>query len=90
MAKYLNIPYPFASDTILSDGKKIWFEFKDSIVKADGSRQTDFVEFIRGFANKIDFNSNKIAEKFWPAGNNENKNLQSLAYRIPDTFCQDQ
>jgi len=68
MIKDLNIPYPFASDTILSDGKKIWFEFKDSIVKADGSRQTEFVEFIRGFANKIDFNSNKIAEKFWPAG----------------------
>jgi uncharacterized protein (DUF433 family) len=30
--------------------------------------QTDFVEFIRKFANKIEFNSNKVAEKFWPAG----------------------
>ena len=68
MVKDLNIPYPFASDTLLSDGKKIWFEFKDCIVKADGSKQTDFVEFIRSFANKIEFNSNKIAEKFWPAG----------------------
>lgn len=68
MVKDLNIPYPFASETILSDGKKIWFEFKDCIVKADGSRQTDFVEFIRSFSNKIEFNSNKIAEKFWPAG----------------------
>lgn len=66
--KDLNIPYPFASDKILSDGKKIWFEFKDSIVKADGSKQTEFVEFIREFANKIEFNSSKIAEKFWPAG----------------------
>ena len=68
MINDLNIPYPFASDKILSDGKKIWFEFKDSIVKADGSKQTEFVEFIREFANKIEFNSNKIAEKFWPAG----------------------
>lgn len=68
MIKDLNIPYPFASDKILSDGKKIWFEFKDSIVKADGSKQTEFVEFIREFANKIEFDSNKIAEKFWPAG----------------------
>lgn len=66
--KDLNIPYPFASDKILSDGKKIWFEFKDSIVKADGSKQTEFIEFIREFANKIEFNSSKIAEKFWPAG----------------------
>lgn len=68
IGKDLQIPYPFASAKLLSDGKKIWYEFKDSIVNADGSKQTDFVEFIRKFANKIEFNSNKIAEKFWPAG----------------------
>jgi len=68
MMKDLKIPYPFASEVLLTNGKKIWFEFKDSIVKADGSKQTDFVEFIREFAGKIEFNSNKIAEKFWPAG----------------------
>ncbi|HKO80004.1 MAG TPA: DUF433 domain-containing protein [Chitinophagaceae bacterium] len=68
IAKDLQIPYPFASAKLLSDGKKIWFEFKDSIVNADGSKQTDFVEFIRKFANKIEFNSSKVAEKFWPAG----------------------
>ena len=70
MAKDMQIPYPFASAILLSDGKKIWYEFKDSIVKADGSKQSNFVEFIREFANKIEFNSNKIAEKFWPAGKN--------------------
>jgi uncharacterized protein (DUF433 family) len=68
MGKDLKIPYPFASNKLLSDGRKIWYEFKDSIVKADGSKQTDFVEFIRQFANKLEFNSNNIAEKFWPAG----------------------
>jgi uncharacterized protein (DUF433 family) len=68
IAKDLQMPYPFASAKLLSDGKKIWYEFKDSIVNADGSKQTDFVEFIRQFANKIEFNSDKIAEKFWPAG----------------------
>jgi uncharacterized protein (DUF433 family) len=68
MAKDLNVPYPFASAKLLSDGKKIWYEFKDSIVNADGTKQTDFVEFIRTFAGKIEFNSEKIAEKFWPAG----------------------
>lgn len=68
MVKDLKIPYPFASDKLLSDGTKIWYEFKDSIVKADGSKQSDFVEFIRLFANKIEFNRYKIAEKFWPAG----------------------
>ncbi len=68
IAKDLQIPYPFASAKLLSDGKKIWYEFKDSIVKADGSKQSDFVEFIRQFADKIEFNANKIASKFWPAG----------------------
>jgi uncharacterized protein (DUF433 family) len=72
IAKDLHMPYPFANAKLLSDGKKIWYEFKDSIVKADGSKQTDFVEFIREFADKIDFNSHKIAEKFWPAGKNSN------------------
>jgi uncharacterized protein (DUF433 family) len=68
VAKELKMPYPFASAKLLSDGKKIWYEFEDCIVKADGSKQTDFVEFIKQFAKKIEFNSNKIAEKFWPAG----------------------
>lgn len=68
VAKDLQIPYPFASAKLLSDGKKIWYEFKDSIVNADGTKQMDFVDFIRKFANKIEFDSNKIAEKFWPAG----------------------
>lgn len=68
IAKDLHIPYPFASAKLLSDGKKIWYEFKDSFVNADGTKQSDFVEFIRKFASKIEFNSHKIAEKFWPAG----------------------
>lgn len=29
MIKDLKIPYPFASNKLLSDGKKIWFEFKE-------------------------------------------------------------
>ena len=68
IARDLKIPYPFASAKLLSDGKKIWYEFKDSIVKADGSQQTDFMEFIKSFANKIEFNSNKIADRFFPNG----------------------
>jgi hypothetical protein len=35
IAKDLQIPYPFASAKLLSDGKKIWYEFKDSIVNAN-------------------------------------------------------
>ncbi len=68
IARELNVPYPFASAKLLTDGKKIWYEFKDCIVNADGSKQTDFIEFIREFTNKIEFNADKIAEKFWPEG----------------------
>ena len=68
IAKDLNFPYPFASAQLLTDGSKIWFEFKDSIVQASGSKQTDFIEFIRVFANKIEFSADKLAERFWPAG----------------------
>lgn len=68
IAKELHLPYPFANAKLLTDGNKIWYEFKDSIVNTDGSKQTDFIEFIREFANKIEFNSDRIAEKFWPGG----------------------
>lgn len=68
ISKDLQMPYPFASAKLLSDGRKIWYEFEDSIVNADGTKQSDFVEFIKEFASKIEFNSNKLAEKFWPAG----------------------
>jgi uncharacterized protein (DUF433 family) len=64
----LNTPYPFANANLLSDGNKIWYEFEGSIVNADGSRQTAFVEIIKTFANKVEFNSSNIAERFWPAG----------------------
>ena len=68
ISKDLNIVYPFANAKLLSDGRKIWYEFKDCIVNADGSRQTDFIDFIKDFTRKIEFDNNKIAERFWPAG----------------------
>ena len=70
IAKELNVPYPFASAGLLTDGKKIWYEFKESIVNADGSRQTNIVKIIQDFAKKIDFGSDKLATRFFPAGKN--------------------
>jgi uncharacterized protein (DUF433 family) len=68
IANDLNTPYPFANASLLSDGNKIWYEFEDSIIKADGSKQTGFVEIIKTFANKVEFDKSKVAERFWPAG----------------------
>ena len=70
MAKETKSPYPFAANGVLTNGKKIWYEFKDAIIDANGTTQTNFVEMIKDFANKIDFGKNKLAENFWPAGRN--------------------
>ncbi len=70
IAKDLKMPFPFASANLLTDGKKIWYEFKDAIINADGSQQMNFVELIKNFAVKIDFNSKNFADRFWPEGKN--------------------
>lgn len=68
ISKELNSPYPFATAGLLTDGNKIWYEFKDSIINADGSKQTNFIQIIKNFVEKVDFNENKLAEHFYPDG----------------------
>ncbi len=61
--------YPFASQKVLTDGKRIWYEHNDAIIKADGSRQIAITKIITDFAKKIDFQKNTaLAERFWPKG----------------------
>ena len=47
MRNDLSTEHPFAMANLLTHGKKIWYEFKDSIVVADGSRQTNFERMVR-------------------------------------------
>jgi len=68
MRKDLLNDHPFAMAKLLSNGKKIWYEFKDCIVDADGSRQTNFERMVRDYAKKIDFNGNDLAVRYWPMG----------------------
>lgn len=69
LAKELNTQYPFAVAGILSNGKRIWYEFEDSILDSDGSRQTNLIEVIQEFAKRIDFNNDdKLATRFYPSG----------------------
>ena len=63
ISKQMKVPYPFASAGLLTDGKKIWFEFKDAIINADGTSQTNFIQIIKDFAEKVDFGKNKLAER---------------------------
>jgi uncharacterized protein (DUF433 family) len=68
IAKEFHIEYPFASMKVLSDGKRIWYDFQDDIINADGSNQTNFKNIIECFAKRIDFHENLMAERYWPAG----------------------
>ena len=63
-----NNPYPFATSKVLSDGKKIWYEFKDAVVNADGTRQANFEKIIKDYIQKIDFGEDEQAVKFYPNG----------------------
>jgi uncharacterized protein (DUF433 family) len=68
IAKELKVEYPFASAGLLTDGTRIWYEFKDSIINSDGTRQINLGEILKEFANKIEFDNNRLAERFFPAG----------------------
>ncbi len=68
IARDLNIAFPFASQGLLTDGQKIWYEFEDSIINADGTRQLNLSNFIKGFCEKIDFNNQELAQRYFPIG----------------------
>ena len=68
IAKDTNTQYPFATSKVLSDNRKIWYEFQDSIIDADGTRQTNFETIIKDYVNNIDFDKHEQAIKFYPNG----------------------
>jgi uncharacterized protein (DUF433 family) len=70
MTKDLDTPHPFATASVLHTRKKIWYEFEQDIIDADGTRQTNLGEIIEQFSEKIDFNGEKLAVRFWPLGKN--------------------
>jgi len=72
IAKDFNLPYPFASQGILTDGQKIWYEYDGIVLDSDGTRQTNLKNIIKAFAKRIEFNTeNHLAQKFYPAGKNK-------------------
>jgi uncharacterized protein (DUF433 family) len=67
-----NTYYPFATKLILedlrTDGKKVLFEQKNgSIYTVDTTLQFK-LNFIKEFFKKLDFDSDSLAVRFWPAG----------------------
>jgi uncharacterized protein (DUF433 family) len=69
IANQLKTPYPFASAELLTDGKSILYSLEDgTTVKADKTRQIAFKEIIKDFCKKIAFSNNKLAERYYPLG----------------------
>ena len=68
MRKDLNTEHPFAMAKVLAHSKKIWYELEDSIVDANGTRQTNFERMVQDYAKKIDFDAADLAKRYWPLG----------------------
>ena len=65
----LKIDYPFASSTILTDGKSVLFTGEvGNIIQADETLQIIIKEVLTPFCKKIDFDRNALAKSFFPLG----------------------
>lgn len=69
LAKLLKTDYPFATSNILTDGKKVLFTGEiGEIIKADESLQIYINQVIEPFCQRIEFDKNKLAQRFFPLG----------------------
>jgi uncharacterized protein (DUF433 family) len=71
IARELNLAYPFASAKLLTDGKKLLYRVEENVVKADGTRQLNFVKIIESFCSQIDFGNDDLASRLWPRGKDQ-------------------
>jgi len=75
LSSQYNTHYPFANRIVLNglrtEGKKVLFEQNDgSIYSVDINKQFKLA-FIKDFFVNLDFNSESLAIRFWPAGKNK-------------------
>lgn len=69
LVEVFKTPYPFATSNILTDGEKVLFEGSiGEIIKADKSLQLYINKVIEPFCQRIEFDRNKLAKKFYPMG----------------------
>ena len=58
--------YPFARK-IHTDGKRgIWYEYLESLIKADNRRQISLKPILAPFLSKIEFNADDVASRYFP------------------------
>lgn len=69
MAKVLHTPYPFATSKVLTFGKNILFSPDiSSLMEADEKFQMVLKKIVEPFCKNIDFDSEFLAERFYPMG----------------------
>lgn len=69
ISKFKQTGYPFASSKILTDSGSILFEFDETVaIDADPGYKTRITSLLKDYCRKIDFDSNSIAERFYPLG----------------------
>lgn len=69
LAEVFKTQYPFATSNILTDGEKVLFEGNvGEIINADKSLQIYITQVIEPFCERIEFDKNSLANRFFPMG----------------------
>lgn len=75
LSRLFDTPFPFAHSEVVAnmktDGKKLFFKFKDGIIALDGTSQFN-LNFIDLFFKKLEFDVENLATRFWPLGKEKN------------------
>lgn len=66
ISKDLNVPFPFANRKLLTNGRAILYRYNDLILNADGTKQANLVEIVEALYEKIEFDDNSRAVRFFP------------------------
>lgn len=71
LSQLFKTKYPFAQKNIIeninTDGQSIYFNFNDSYLPLDGTKQLN-LKFIEIFFKNLEFEEDLLASKFWPMG----------------------
>jgi len=68
LSEKLNTPYPFATEKIKTDGSELFYLIDEIPVTANIKHKYPFKEIIEYYFEKIDFNNESIAERYFPLG----------------------
>lgn len=76
LSQVFSTPYPFAkANDFFVDGRKfktfVYYGHLDNVIKLDKKHQISF-KFIEKFLDKIEFDDNNIATRFFPLANSKN------------------